>query len=196
MHAVEARIDVVQVRERDLETVALAALVGEALAMTRGTKTRLVVNDRLDVALAVHADGVHLRGDSMPPSAARSLAPPGFLVGRSIHSAWEAIEASSATDYVIAGTVWASPSKPERHPLIGVRGLAGIVRATKTPVVAIGGITVERAAEVAAAGAAGVAGVGLFMRPGPKQSGGCRTMPLVRCAAAVRARFDTFRSAS
>ena len=84
--AVDAGVDLVQVRERDLEAGALAALVARLLALTRGTKTRLVVNDRLDVALACGADGVHLRGDSMPVPAPAAWRRCRFLIGRSVHS--------------------------------------------------------------------------------------------------------------
>ena len=74
--AVDAGVDLIQVRERDLEAASLAALVADIVAIARGTPTRVVVNDRLDVALACGADGVHLRGDSIPVEAARRLAPP------------------------------------------------------------------------------------------------------------------------
>src|SRR5215475_11409968 len=90
-YAVEAGVDLVQVRERDLEAANLAALVAECLAIAKGTRTRVVVNDRIDVALACGAHGVHLRGDSIPIHAARTLAPTGFLIGRSVHRLEEAL---------------------------------------------------------------------------------------------------------
>src|SRR5258708_5240692 len=125
-HAVDAGVDLVHVRGRDLEARALAGLVGGLLAITRGTATRLVVNDRIDVALACGADGVHLRGDSIPIRFARQLAPASFLIGRSVHSAEEAIAAGEA-DYLIAGTVFPSASKAAAR-LIGIDGLTAIVR--------------------------------------------------------------------
>jgi len=82
--AVQAGVDLIKVREKDLEAAALSALVSELVRLTRGTGTRVVVNERLDVALACRADGVHLRGDSIPALRARSMAPPGFLIGRSV----------------------------------------------------------------------------------------------------------------
>ena len=85
-HAVAAGVDLIHLRERDLEAGALASLVTQLLAITAGSSTRLVVSDRVDIALACGADGVHLRGDSIPAAAARRLAPDGFLVGRSVHS--------------------------------------------------------------------------------------------------------------
>ena len=81
-YAIDAAIDVVQIRERDLEGRELAALVLEAVARSRGTNTRIVVNDRVDVAIACGAAGVHLRSDSMAAAAVRQIAPAGFLIGR------------------------------------------------------------------------------------------------------------------
>src|SRR5262245_50345834 len=157
-----AGVDLLLVRERDLAAADLAALVTALLRVTRGTATRLIVNDRLDVALACGSDGVHLRGDSMPVAAARRLAPPPLLVGRSVHSVDDAVRAAGA-DYLIAGTVFPTPSKPgvERH--LGLEGLSAITRATAAPVLAIGGITTERIPGVLAAGAAGFAAIGLFV---------------------------------
>jgi len=160
--AAAAGVDLIHIRERDLDGASLAALVADVVAVTRGSTTRVVVNDRMDVALVSGADGVHLRGDSVSVAAARRLLPPPFLVGRSVHTVQEATAASGA-DYLIAGTVFASPSKPGAAELLGVDGLRAIVRATAVPVLAIGGITPDRIADVLAAGAAGIAAVGLFI---------------------------------
>lgn len=188
--AVDAGIDLIQVRERDLEAGALASLVTELLAITAGTATRLVVNDRLDVALACGADGVHLRGDSLPIGDARGIAPAGFLIGRSVHSAPEAA-ASAGADYLIAGTVFASTSKPAAAPLLGVDGLRAIVRASGRPVLAIGGMSLERLDAVAAAGAAGLAAIDLFMASHPDaEPAGCRAAELRQTVKSARSRFD------
>jgi thiamine-phosphate diphosphorylase len=162
--AAEAGIDLIQVRERDLEAAALAALVTDVLTVTRGTRTRIVVNDRLDVALACGAGGVHLRGDSVPVSAARRLARAGFLVGRSVHRLDE-LERAAGADYLIAGTVFPTASKAAgvaQPQLLGIEGLAALARAAPVPVLAIGGITDDRIDEITAAGAAGFAAIGLF----------------------------------
>jgi thiamine-phosphate pyrophosphorylase len=161
--AAEAGVDLIQVRERDLEAAALAALVTDILAATRGTATRIIVNDRLDVAIACGAAGVHLRGDSMPVAAARRLASPGFLIGRSVHTV-DDVERAAGADYLIAGTVFptASKSGDPQHPVLGVEGLRAMVRAARAPVLAIGGITDERIVQINAAGAAGFAAIGLF----------------------------------
>jgi thiamine-phosphate pyrophosphorylase len=158
-------IDFIHVRERDLAAADLAALVADVVAVTRGSATRVVVNDRIDVALACGADGVHLRADSMPVAEARRLLPAPRLVGRSVHSVQEAIAASDA-DYLIAGTVFPSASKrtgPLAAELLGIEGLRAIVNASAVPVLAIGGITPDRIDSVLAAGAAGIAAIGLFI---------------------------------
>ena len=160
--AVDAGVDLIQVRERDLETSDLAALVSQIVRIAGGSSTRVVVNDRLDVALACEAHGVHLRGDSVPPARARSIAPPGFLIGRSVHALDEAAAVAPDVDYLIAGTVFPTSSKPGRTELLGTAGLAAIAGAVRVPVLAIGGIGVERLADVSAAGAAGIAAVSLF----------------------------------
>lgn len=160
--AVHAGIDMIQVRERGLDDGGLVSLVAELMRLTRGTATRVVVNDRLDVALACRADGVHLRGDSIPPEAARSIAPEGFLIGRSVHQEQEATAVSGGCDYLIAGTVFPTSSKPGLTEWLGADGLARICRAVSLPVLAIGGVTADRLPSVAAAGAAGIAGIGLF----------------------------------
>jgi thiamine-phosphate pyrophosphorylase len=160
--AVRAGVDMLQVRERDLDGGQLAELVGELVRLARGTDTKVVVSDRLDVALACGADGVHLRGDSMPAASARSIAPRGFLIGRSVHEAAEAIAAAPDVDYLIAGTVFPTPSKPGLTAGLGVAGLGRICGAVRVPVLAIGGIGFDRLPEVARSGAAGVAAIRLL----------------------------------
>jgi thiamine-phosphate pyrophosphorylase len=162
--AVRAGVDMIQVRERDVDGGPLALLAAELVRLTRGTATRVVVNDRLDVALACGADGVHLRGDSIPPESARTIAPPGFLIGRSVHDEQEAKAAAATVDYLIAGTVFPTSSKPGLTECLGLEGLARICRAVAVPVLAIGGITAERLPGIAAAGAAGIAAIGLFAK--------------------------------
>jgi thiamine-phosphate pyrophosphorylase len=182
--AIEAGVDVIQVRERDLEARALAALVAAAVARTRGSRTRVVVNDRLDVALACQADGVHLRGDSVSPARVRRIAPPPFLVGQSVHTVAEAIAHAPFVDYLIAGTVWTTASKPPDAPLIGVDGFAAIARAVAMPVLGIGGVTIERAGALARAGAAGIAAIGLF------RTGEGTPVPLRETVDNLRRSFD------
>jgi len=189
-HAVEAGIDLVQVRERDLEASQLSAIVREMIAVARGSSTRVIVNDRLDVALACGADGVQLRGDSIPVNAARRLAPEHFLIGRSVHSVDEAVSAAEA-DFLVAGTVFPTLSKDGGAPLLGVEGLRAIVQSARVPVLAIGGVNEATVVRVARTGAAGCAAIGLFMRS--DESGGdgpCRAVPLVASAQRMRQLFD------
>jgi thiamine-phosphate pyrophosphorylase len=177
--AIAAGVDLIQVRERDLEARDLAILVTDAVGLAQGTATRVVVNERLDVALVCGADGVHLRSDSMAVADVRRIAPPGFLVGRSVHAVDEA-RAAVGLDYVIAGTVFETAAKPHDHPLIGIDGLRAIVSAAAVPVLAIGGVSWERLDAIARTGAAGVASVGLFAEGSPMA-------PLVE---GVRRRFE------
>lgn len=161
--AAHAGVHLVQVRERDLEGGALFALVRACLDAVRSTRARVVVNDRLDVAVAAGAHGVHLRADSLPAMRARAMTPPGFLVGRSVHSRDEAVRAAAdgGLDYLMFGTVFPTASKPGQAAA-GVETLAAVVSATALPVLAIGGVTPLTAGRAAAAGAAGVAAIGLF----------------------------------
>jgi thiamine-phosphate diphosphorylase len=166
--AARAGVHLVQVRERDLEGRALTTLVQRCVEAARGSRTRVVVNDRLDVALAAGADGVHLRGDSMPASRVRAITPPGFLVGRSVHACDEAVsvEAAGGLDYLLFGTVFRTASKPDRVAA-GTDVLATVASAARVPVLAIGGVTPDNLHEVAAAGAAGFAAIGLFAAVSP-----------------------------
>lgn len=160
----QAGVDLIQIREPRLDDRSLAALVRAAVDATAGTIARVVVNDRVDVALAAGAAGVHLRADSMAAPDVRPVVPPAFLIGRSVHSVEAAVAADRAggCDYLIFGTVFPTANKPAGHLVAGVDELARACRATHLPVLAIGGISVERAAPVAAAGAAGVAAITLF----------------------------------
>ena len=183
--AVSAGVDLIQVRERDLEANVLAVLVTDVMAIAHGSGTKVVVNDRLDVAVACGADGVHLRADSVSVAAARRIAPPGFLVGRSVHTADEARVASrEGADYLIAGTLYATSSKPDGSGRLGIAGLRTIVQASSVPVLAIGGVTLERFADVAATGAAGVAAISLFGQ-----------MPTAQIVAVARLSFDSAKRA-
>lgn len=154
--ALRGGMDWVQVREksgtaRDLYETALALL-----PRTRGAGARLCVNDRVDVALATGADGVHLAGKSLPPEVVRGLVGP-LVVGASVHSLEEAREAVAAgVDYVTFGHVYPTSSKPGSPPR-GVVQLAEIVESVEVPVLAVGGIEVSNAGEVLGTGASGVA---------------------------------------
>jgi thiamine-phosphate pyrophosphorylase len=159
--AVSIGVDLVQVRERDLDAAGLADLVNDLVGICHGSGTRVTVNERADVALGCGADGVHLRHDSIPAARLRSIAPAGFLIGRSVHSPEEAREAGPV-DYLFAGTVLETRSKPDART-IGLGGLAAIVRAAAVPVLGIGGLSAGALGDVAGTGAAGIAGIGTFI---------------------------------
>ena len=159
--AARAGVDLIQIRETAVDDRLLAAAVIHCVTAVRGTRVRVVVNDRLDLAVACGAHGVHLKSESYPAARARAIAPAGFLIGRSVHSAGDAIRADGA-DYVIFGAVFPTASKPGQAPA-GLAALEQTVRATPLPVLAVGGVTIETAGEVARTGAAGVAAIGLFV---------------------------------
>jgi len=166
--AVEAGVDIVQIREKDLPTRELLELVGAAVAAAAGTGVKVVVNDRLDIALAVGAHGVHLGVRSIPPEAARAAVdrlslPDPFLVGVSCHSLEQALAAEIAgADYILLGPLFATPSKLAYGPPLGLEKLRDVTARVKVPVFALGGIGVEQVKSCLAAGAAGIAGIRIF----------------------------------
>lgn len=167
--AADASLDFFQIREPDLPDTALLDLATRVREATAGSTLRILINDRLDIALAAGLDGVHLRGTSYPAARARALAAAAaggrpLLIGRSVHGVDEAraVEAAGGLDYLIFGTVFATTSKPTDHVLAGVQTLDAAVRACGLPILAIGGISLENAALVAQTGAAGLAAIGLF----------------------------------
>jgi thiamine-phosphate diphosphorylase len=157
-------VDLIHIREPGLDDRTLVEVVRAAVAATARTGASIVVNDRLDVALAAGAAGVHLRASAFPASRVRKLAPPGILVGRSVHSVEEArsAERDGACDYLVFGTVFASNSKPTGHPVAGVDALRAVCASVRLPVLGIGGITPALTPAIAAAGAAGLAAIGVF----------------------------------
>lgn len=157
--AFAAGVDAVQIREEDLDAGALLDLAGAIAALGR-----VIVTDRADVAVAAGASGVHLKSAGPEGARVRAILPAHMTLSRAVHGAGEAARAGAggALDWVLAGTAFASVSKPGRAPL-GAAGLRAIVQASSVPAVAIGGVTPENAHELLAAGAAGVAGIGLFL---------------------------------
>jgi len=156
-------VDLVQIRERDVDAGVLLPLVVDLVRRAAGSRTRVVVNDRLDVACAAAAHGVHLPADGPETGRVRRLRPEG-LVGRSIHSFEEAL-ANQDADYLLFGTVFPSESKPEGWAVQGIEALRRTAASSVPPVIAIGGITPERAVRCREAGAGGVAAIRLFLPP-------------------------------
>jgi thiamine-phosphate pyrophosphorylase len=181
VEAAQAGVDLIQIRERDLDDRTLLELTRRAVDATRDTLCRILVNDRFDIAMSANASGVHLRSDSFPATRIRAAAPLGFLIGRSVHDAAEADAAAPGCDYLIFGTVFPSMSKPAGHHASGLPALREVCAAVKIPVLAIGGISTENVSDVVSAGAAGVAAMSLFRGPEPVAS----------IVSMVRRRFDT-----
>ncbi len=188
--AAAAGIDLVQIREPGLCDRALGSLVARAVESTRGTRTRVLVNDRVDVALAHGAAGVHLKGGSFAAARVRARTPADWIVGRSIHGLDEGVRVTAAPglDYVLLGSVFETASKPGRLP-IGAGALRRAAGMLPVPVLAIGGITLERVPEVAASGAAGLAAIGLFAG-----LGGAPPAELRRRVDAIRSAWAAGRS--
>lgn len=164
--AARAGVDMIQVREKDLDARALLALVEKAVAACEGTSARLLVNDRLDVALAVGANvGVHLPADSFSPRVLRAKFGEGLLIGASCHSVEEVKRAEAeGADFVVFGPVFETPSKIAYGPPLGLAALADACRAVRIPVLALGGVTLENAARCLAAGASGLAAITMFQQ--------------------------------
>lgn len=162
--ALEAGAPCIQLRNKGDSPRELLAVGRDLRSLTREAGALLVVNDRLDVALALEADGVHVGPEDLPVSGVRSASPADFLVGRSADDpdvARRAVEAGA--DYIGCGTVYPTSTKPDAGSTIGLEGLRLVVEAVYVPVVGIGGITVERASDVAKTGATGIAVVGAVM---------------------------------
>jgi thiamine-phosphate pyrophosphorylase len=163
---VRAGVDLVQVREKDLTSRELVALVEEALRVARGPGlggARVVVNDRVDVALAAGADGAHLGAHSMPVQVVRRFVPRAFVIGVSCHSLAEALAAESGgADYLVLGPVFETPSKLRYGPPLGLAKLRDVTSRISIPVLALGGITLDRIRPCLDAGAAGIAGIRIF----------------------------------
>jgi thiamine-phosphate pyrophosphorylase len=159
---IAARPGALQLRDKDLDGGARYRRAERLAARCRQAGVKLLVNDRADVALACGADGVHLPEAGLPPRAVRELLPAGAIVGRSLHAA-AGLAASDGADFVLFGPVYDTPSKRAFAPPQGTARLAEVCCAASLPVLAVGGVTPERVAELRAAGAAGVAVIGAVL---------------------------------
>ena len=146
----------VQLREKDLSAHDLYDL-GVRVRNAIAGRAKLIVNDRVDVAHALDADGVQLPEDGIPVADARRIVSPKMLIGRSVHSVDGAVEAESdGADFLIAGTIFPSPSHPS-GPAQGVDFLRALSRGVSVPILAIGGVTTRNVSKVMEAGCSGVA---------------------------------------
>lgn len=159
-----AGVRYVQVREMDLPDGRLARFVEELRRLPEKKGTQLLVNERLDIATAVGADGVHLPSDSLPLSRVRGRAGLAGIVGISCHTEDDVEQAAQeGASYVLLGPVFPTPSKTGTPPL-GLPVLETLCRRFPVPILALGGVTTENAADCVRAGAAGVAGIRLFQQ--------------------------------
>jgi thiamine-phosphate pyrophosphorylase len=153
-----AGVPAIQLRERDLPVRVLITLAREVQAVTAMHKSQLLINDRIDVALALDGVGVHLRSNSLPVSVARQLLGAQRLLGISAHTIEEAVQAESqGADYIILGPIYETPSKQMFGPPLGIHVLENACGMVRIPIIGIGGVTAVRAREMRRAGAFGVA---------------------------------------
>ena len=154
--AIANGVEMIQVREKDLPARELLDVVCKVRDLAAGTRTRILVNDRLDIALAAAIDGVHLPADGLPPERVRPLVK---ILGVSTHTLEEALDAERAgADFIVFGPIFETPGKTA----IGLEPLSDVASRVKIPILAIGGITAANSQQVLNAGASGIAGIRLF----------------------------------
>jgi len=181
--AIRGGATVVQYREKSLST---RLMIEEAWAIAEVCKrlgALFIVNDRLDVALAVGADGLHVGQDDMPAGLARRLLGPDRILGVSAGSVEEALEAAAAgADYIGASPIFSTPTKSDAGPALGLAGLSAMADRLALPVVAIGGINASNARSLMEAGAAGLAVVSAIVADDDVE-GSARTLRAIIDAA-------------
>ena len=162
--AVEAEVDLLQIREKNLTARVLYDLTLQAARITRGTNTRLLINDRADIASSAQAHGVHLTTSSLPTAVVRETFGADFLIGVSTHTIAEARAARhEGADFAVFGPVFATPAKLRYGQPVGLENLGQAVSSVAPfPILALGGIVTDRVANCIRAGAAGIAGIRLF----------------------------------
>lgn len=148
----------IQLRERDLSARELVALAREVQALTASHRSQLLINDRIDVALALEGVGVHLRSNSLPVPVARQMLGAQRLLGISVHAVEEAVQAESqGVDYIVLGPIYETPSKQMFGPPLGIHTIEKACKLVRVPIIGIGGVTAARAREMRRAGAFGAA---------------------------------------
>ena len=153
-----AAVPAIQLRERDFSARELMTLAHEMQAVTASHRSQLLINDRIDVALALEGVGVHLRSNSLPLPVARKMLGPHWLLGMSVHSVEEGLLAETqGADYIVLGPIYETPSKQMFGPPLGIHTLEKACKLVRIPIIGIGGVTAARAREMRHAGAFGAA---------------------------------------
>ena len=184
--ALEGGARIVQLREKTLPSGTLFPLAERLRARCRAAGVPFIVNDRVDLAVAVGADGVHLGQDDLPPAAARALLKPGMILGLSTHSVAQAEAAQTAgADYVAVGSMYPTATKPE-FQLVGPALVRELRPRIRVPLVAIGGITPENAGDVIAAGADAVAVISAVCGAPDPAAAARRFVEVIRAARVAR----------
>ena len=162
--AIEVSVDFIQIREKDLPTKELLEIASVTRSMATGGTTRILINDRLDIALAAGLDGVHLGNHSIAPEIIRKkVSKKDFLIGVSVHSLDAVREIQDqGVDFFALGPVFFTPSKAAYGSPVGLECLEAACKVSKVPIIALGGINRENFAACLKAGAAGVAAIRLF----------------------------------
>ncbi len=162
--AVAAQVDIIQIREKRLNARVLYELALKAAALVKGSQTRLLVNDRADIASAAQADGVHLTTRSIQTSVIRKTFREEFLIGVSTHNLTEVCNAQSeGADFVVFGPVFHTASKELFGEPVGLESLQQVAAHVRPlPVLALGGVSLDRVSDCFRAGAAGIAAISLF----------------------------------
>jgi thiamine-phosphate pyrophosphorylase len=170
--ALAGGVRAVQLREKDLPARVFLQWAEKMRALTSRYGARLLINDRLDICLAVGADGVHLRADSLPVPVARRILGLDRLIGQSAHSVSEVIEAErEGADFVVLGPIYDTPSKRSMGRPLGLSAIRSAASQVSIPVFAIGGIRLERILEVIQCGGQGVAVISaLLQAPNPREA--------------------------
>ncbi|MCR4293882.1 MAG: thiamine phosphate synthase [Candidatus Kuenenia sp.] len=163
--ALKGGVNTIQLREKDLATKDIYSLACELRAITHNLNARLIINDRVDIVLAVNADGVHLGWQSMPVSRVRNLIGFERIIGISAHTLQEALQAQdSGADYITYGPIFKTPSKEGVVEPTGTEALRELKEKIKIPIIALGGITVDNAESVMESGADGIAVVSSILK--------------------------------
>ena len=174
----------IQLREKKLSPAQFFHEAARAIQLARQRGVRVIINDRVDIALTLQADGVHLGQDDLPPEAARRLLGKEFIIGISTHTVEQAQQAwKLPVDYLAIGPIFPTKTKSDPEPTVGLAGLSAVRKAVGDfPIVAIGGITAGTTASVIDAGATSVALISALLSPPEEMTNGVRDLlQLLNC---------------